>query len=211
VTTVQQRVDLRSQLCPVRDQGVRPTCSAIAVSTAHAHTRQSPVPLSSEYLHWHATSGQANGPASLTAIADALRQEGQPLEGACPYVYGIRASNWSPPVGVEVFRRASALRPKVDLQIIADSLNQGNCPILGISVPQPFYLPKEPWVIAAEGPIRCFHAVLGVGLGEYRGKPTVLIRNSWGEEWGEDGHAWLDEDFLKLHLQLVLLIGKEAM
>lgn len=97
-----------------------------------------------------------------------------------------------------------------DVQIIQECLDQGRCPVLGISLPQPFYSPEEPWVIAAEGPIRGFHSVLGVGLGEYQGKAAVLIRNCWGTEWGDDGHAWLNEEFLTRHLKLVLVLGKES-
>lgn len=204
------RIDLRVQLCPVRDQGVRSTCAAIATSTAHECLRRSLQPLSPEYLHWHASSGQANIEATLPAVAAALRSEGQPLESACPYVYGIRAPAWSPPAGAQVFRRDSTLRAPTELQRIEDSIAEGNCPILGITLPPSFYSPQEPWIIPPRGAPLCFHAVLGVGVGECHGKLHVLVRNSWGEEWGDNGHAWLSEEFLRTHLQLLLILREEV-
>lgn len=210
MNSVQQRIDLRGQLCPVRDQGLRSTCSAIATSTAHEHSLQSPVHLSAEYLHWHATNGRVNDPASLTEVANALRYEGQPVESACPYIYSLlRTATWATPSGVQVYKRESRLRMS-DLRIVQECLEQGRCPVLGISLPHPFYTPEAPWVIPADGQIRGRHAVLGVGLGDYQGKTAVLIRNCWGADWGDDGHAWLNEEFLDRHLQLVLVLEEES-
>lgn len=40
------------------------------------------------------------------------------------------------------------------------------------------------------------HAVLAVGHGTVDGHRAVLVRNSWGLDWGVGGHAWLTETFL---------------
>jgi len=41
------------------------------------------------------------------------------------------------------------------------------------------------------------HAVVTVGHGTHKGRRVVLVRNSWGEAWGQGGHAWLTEEFLE--------------
>ena len=40
------------------------------------------------------------------------------------------------------------------------------------------------------------HAVLGVGTGVIDTTRVMLVRNSWGPDWGLQGHAWVSEDYL---------------
>jgi co-chaperonin GroES (HSP10) len=40
------------------------------------------------------------------------------------------------------------------------------------------------------------HAVIAVGHGEIKGQRAVLVRNSWGDSWGDGGYGWLTEKFL---------------
>jgi C1A family cysteine protease len=44
------------------------------------------------------------------------------------------------------------------------------------------------------------HAVIAVGHGTADGHRAILVRNSWGPGWGDAGHGWLTESFLKYRL-----------
>ena len=39
------------------------------------------------------------------------------------------------------------------------------------------------------------HAVMAVGYDEE--KEMLLVRNSWGKEWGDKGHFWMPYDYIR--------------
>ena len=50
-------------------------------------------------------------------------------------------------------------------------------------------------------------AAAGYVLGNFQ--TAILIRNSWGAEWGEDGHAWLTEKFLSPRLFATAILKED--
>lgn len=202
-------VDLRSALGSIRDQGPRPTCLAHAVSAAHEHARDATIPLSPEYLHFFAAGGHPSSGVSMNEAAKTLKNKGQPEEAHCPYRPAEPPAGWSPPKGLHVFRRASE-RKSADATQIEQSIRAGRVPVLGISLPQSFFTPRVPWVISSVGAVRGLHAVAGVGVGRHQRSRVVLVRNSWGPDWGDGGYAWLDDRFIAQHLKGVLVITHEA-
>ena len=141
-------------------------------------------------------------------VMDALQREGQPVELDCPY-RELVDSGWRPPMGLEVFRRVSETRLP-SLAAVTDALRGGLAPVLGLEIPGPFFSPVPPWIIPADpNDVKGLHAVVGVGLGLNADEPLVLVRNSWGDEWGNRGYAWLGSEFLEAHLlEIVLLRGR---
>ena len=163
-------IDLRSSLGSVRDQGARPTCLSLATTVAHEHARASDASLAPEYLHYFASAKGSSDGVLFPDVARALRHPGQPAEEDCPYCPGGLPSDWHPPQGVNLYRRESEPRPPDGNQIAA-LLGIGRVPVLGISVPQPFYSPTPPWVISSDGPI------LGRHIGRYLSGPELWFQS----------------------------------
>jgi hypothetical protein len=207
--SVQIELDLRSELGSIRDQGARPTCLAYAVSAAHEHARASLAYLSPEYLHYFAGIRAPSGGRSMKQVAKALETAGQPEEARYPFPVGGPPAGWSPPLGLETFRWASK-RMDGDAGQVSEAIRRARVPVLGMSVPESFFVPKAPWVLSAGGTVRGLHAVAAVGLGRHRGNLVVLIRNSWGGDWGDFGHAWIDDEFIAKHLREVLVLTHEV-
>lgn len=204
------RLDLRRVLSPVRDQGTRSTCLAHAATTAHEHARGSAVPLSPEYLHYFAsTNDRSSEGVDFPNVSRALLDPGQPIEDDCPYGPNEPPAAWMPPTGVILYRRQSNVSTQSPDDVDA-LLDAGHLPVLGISITDAFYAPVPPWVISPSGSVRGLHAVTAVGVGTTPTTRLFLIRNSWGTEWADAGHAWLDDDFIMQHLRDVLILTDEA-
>ena len=199
--------DLRPMLAPVRDQWDRPTCLAHATSAAHEVSRGSSALLSPQYLHYYAVNGASAIGCGFPAMIDTLRDHGQPLESDCPYSIDEPDSLWRPPSGVAVFRRAA--QQSLGDAIIRPAIEASSVAVLGLHLSASFRRPAPPWIIRPDGTMRGLHAVAAVGLGSEAGKQLVLIRNSWGADWADDGHAWLDEDFVQAHVIEVLVMREE--
>ena len=206
---VEIEVDLRPTLPPIRDQGPRPTCLSHATTAAHEKCRGSIIPLSPEYLHFFATGGVSSG-VTVEKIAETLKRKGQPTDADCPYWSTDPPSGWKPRNRLTVFRRASQEGMGSSLRQLEQLIRKEQVPVLGIALTNGFYMPSPPWNISSDGPLRGFHAVAGVGLGKFLANRAVLIRNSWGCNWADDGYAWLDETFISRHLKKVLVLTDEV-
>jgi hypothetical protein len=210
--------DLRAMFGPARDQGERPTCLAFAASDAHAALRQPWSPLSCEFAFYHAQRRAGRPPssgASLSFMLTALKDDGQPAEGDWPYLDALpsKLDDYGPPSGVTVFRRAGEPRDG-GVEVIVQTLDSGRPVLVLMMLSDAFYAPDGEGVVigqAGDGPdpLRR-HAVLAVGHGAAAGERAILVRNSWGADWGLAGHAWLPESFLAPRLTRVALLTEEV-
>jgi len=205
--------DLRPALGPARDQGSRPTCVAFAVSDAHAVARGSYEPLSAEYLYYHGVNRTpGRNPhlgVTLPAISEALRHDGQCLEVGWPYLdpFPGDLKSWRPPAtATPVFRRDTAPIANAMDDLIA-GVDADKPTVLTLLLGARFHMPASGVVEPGPGDVDTdYHAVLAVGHGRDGTRRYVLVRNSWGNGWGFDGHAWIAADYLEPRLYQVALV-----
>jgi hypothetical protein len=194
---------------PARDQDPRPTCMAFAGSDAHAAARNAWTPLSVEWAYYHALKRDGGRPhqgATMTGMLDALRLDGQPEETAWPYIPRLfsNSEDWTPPNDPPptLFHRDSQFS-HATVKDILDCLNCGAPVLLTMSISRSFFRPNSEGVVDAAERLepKRIHAVVATGYGRHNSTTFVLIRNSWGVDWGLAGYAWVSANYLEPRLR----------
>ncbi|RWB32216.1 MAG: peptidase C1 [Mesorhizobium sp.] len=207
--------DLRSMFGDVRDQGVRPTCLAFAVSDCHAAVRNGWNPLSAEFVFYHAQRRAGLPPsqgALLLHILEAVRDDGQPPEASWPYLADLPAdvSHWGPPVVQTRYFRNFERGPGSFDEILANLLG-GSPTVIVLYIGEAFFNPDGQGVVAGylgEKDVTR-HAVIAVGAGNAGGQRALLVRNSWGRFWGLNGHVWVTENYISQRLRRIAVLKEE--
>jgi len=206
------RVDLRASLPVVLDQGTRSTCLAFAVTAAHERVKniQSDViaDLSEEFLYWGCKQidGDREPGTSFLSAAAALMDYGQPHEEVWPYD-GFRDdadASYNPPEGaLDAIPYYNALMMQISLTIedLQLWLARGHTVALGIRLSRGFFEPIQgaiPMPVAEEELMEG-HAILVVGYenGVLPGEGFLILRNSWGLEWGDEGYGYLPYAYIE--------------
>lgn len=210
---IRVRRDLRHLLGALRDQGARPTCLSIAASDLHA---ASLLPLqnqlSCEYLFFNAKQ-RDNLPltcgTSVPAIKTSLLDDGQPLEHEWPYNPALDVSTdpWFPPASISTVFKSGLADIDATFDAIWDSVEQGKLCVFTCTISNAFFLPRDGRIDAIEElrPIR--HGLIASGIGAESPNRFILVRNTWGPRWGEQGYAWVSERYLVPRLEHVLTIS----
>lgn len=209
--------DIRVAFGPVRNQGDRPTCVAFALSDAHSAARVTLQAMSPEHLYFHAvkrtSGGHPDDGVPLVSARDALKLDGQSVETGWPYLNALPTdlTHWKPPVAaIPLFHCGSQVGSAKITEVIG-RLDAGQPVVLILLMGERFYEPLDG--IVALGPDDAdvgYHAVIAVGHGQNAaGEEHILVRNSWGDDWAFDGHAWIAAPYLagRLTETLVMEIG----
>jgi len=103
------------------------------------------------------------------------------------------------PTGLSMYGPRLALASKNPAEIEAH-LSAGHPVGVLIALTQSFMKPVNGIVAFETAVYPGRHAVIVVGFGtDSNGEPHYLICNSWGADWGINGHAWISRSYLTLH------------
>jgi C1A family cysteine protease len=209
-------VDMRSSLGPARDHGARPTCLAFAATAAHEASRASDEYLCVEHLYYFGVQKSHRNPnrgLNQASVVAALKEDGQPLEPEWAYSQTTPdAATWRPPtVKGPLYKTTLAFSPRVVNDVHA--LIRASIPVvLLVTVTTALYRPDAEGVVQT-GPSDATtgrHALLAVGSGDTTAGCYLLVRNSWGPTWGDQGHAWLPDSYVAANLRGTGLISTEG-
>jgi C1A family cysteine protease len=206
------RVDLRSSLPVMLDQGTRGTCLAFAVTAAHERFKniQSGMieDLSEELLYWSCKQidGDREPGTSFSSASAALIDSGQPHEDVWPYD-GFRDdadASYNPPEGAldaTPYYNALMTRISPTIQNMQSWLARGYAVALGILLSRGVFEPVQgaiPMPTSKEELME-EHAILVVGYenGVLPGEGFLILRNSWGAEWADGGYGYLPYAYIE--------------
>jgi hypothetical protein len=135
-------------------------------------------------------------------MLEALREDGQPHEMAWEYLESLPADigQWLPPTGISSLFRRAGESSQDSIDTIIKELNEDRPVLTVMTLSSSFDWAQGTAPVSAKSgeavdQLRR-HAVISVGHGAIGKQRAVLVRNSWGEDWGASGYAWLAEDYL---------------
>lgn len=210
LSNLPKQVDLREHCSPVEDQGQVGSCTANAVVGAMEHQvrreGRPAVDLSRMFVYFNARrmSGHesADTGVRISQGMAAFLAFGAPPEAAWPYDPGLVARE--PDEGT--YTKARDYVPNEyarleGLDNVKGSLARGYPVVFAASLPEPYWdavratgraAPPSREALLAAHTAEGTHAMLLVGYDD--NAREFLIRNSWGQHWGENGYFRLDYD-----------------
>lgn len=206
--TIKTQFDLRLEHCGARDQGNRPTCLAFALSDLNGHANKQPTALSPEFLYREAaakvTGWKPGDGLPLLAGLSVTATPGQPSEIACPYQPDEPTLPLAPNVAYTPMFRGTYVYVAPTITNITTALSSGRSVGLVLKLTSEFFDvdPVTGQIIFTTGVlVGQNHAVVAVGHGIDldTNETHILIRNSWGADWGLRGHAWIPAQYVMAH------------
>lgn len=206
--------DFRSDQTPVRQQGDRPTCVAFAVSAAHEWRAADSAIRSAEDALWAAHQVNEIPGLEATTVAWALqgmKDHGHAIEAAWPYGQP-RWSTGRPEAATNADNRRrltawSEITP-LTFETVERELRIERPVVLTLRVVLSAWHYGGGVVDAGPGETTPGnHAVLAVGTVD-AGR-QVIVKNSWGADWGDQGYGYVTERYLNSYALRAHLLEEE--
>jgi C1A family cysteine protease len=206
-TKISEGIDLRHLLPKIQDQGDRGTCVAFAVTSAHERKRHqlsnALEKLSEEFLYWECKQidGDLEEGTTFTSAAEALLKWGQPKDEIWPYtpVSSELPDRYVPPknLGNTPFYNATLVPVHLSKSQVKAILLLRHVIVVGLILYDTFMAGTETIAMPSENSQALgTHAVTIVGYVEVTNtQGYFIIRNSWGEDWGVKGYAYLPYEY----------------
>ncbi|MFC5450320.1 C1 family peptidase [Paenibacillus aestuarii] len=214
-TQLPRTVDLRPELSPIVDQGRLGSCTSNAIVSGlreywlRKETRAT-TRLSRLFHYWHERKleGTVNRDSGAS-IRDGMKVLQK--TGVCPeaeWPYQIANFKTQPDHGAEAAAgayRIDAYHRIHDLAGIKAALADGQPVVFGIWIYESFEgaqaarTGRIPYPDRNKEQLLGGHALLAVGYrdGKKKGQGTMIVRNSWGKNWGDKGYGYMSYAFFK--------------
>ena len=214
-------VDLRKQMPPVVDQGQIGSCTANGIAAAYGFLELQEIPeksgpeqfgdgafdpVSRLFVYWNERYVEgdvvSDGGAQIRTGIETLQNFGACRETVWPYIPEKFAVQPPP----QAFSEAALHRElynyrldNTDLQSLLNCLDQGFPFVFGVTLYESFESDSvaEHGIVPMPYPTEQMiggHCMCCVGYDA--SLKMFLVRNSWGTEWGADGHCYIPFDYL---------------
>jgi C1A family cysteine protease len=209
-TRLPAKVDLRSYMTSIENQGNTNSCVANAVAGAYEylvkrHLGEEAYDVSRLFIYYNARYlGQIEEDEGCI-IQDAI--EGLKQYGACSeetWSFEEEIVNEEP--HEEAYDEAaqfvveSVKQVPLDLQAWKSALAEGNPIVFGIALYKSFDNHRKKGLVPMPSDTEAGreshggHAMLCVGYSDH--DQVFIVRNSWGEDWGDQGYCYIPYDYL---------------
>ncbi|CAF0949495.1 unnamed protein product [Adineta ricciae] len=206
------KVDLRADMTPVEDQSQIGSCAANCLAGAYeyltkkAHGRN--IDVSRLFIYYNARVKDqrshvvVDSGCTMTSAIEALEELGTCLESVWPY--DISRVNTRPNAQsydeAKRHKITEALRVNINLYEMKSCLAQGFPFAFGLKLYTSFDQARSTGVVPMPnyGDIgrqaHGSHALLAVGYSDQ--SRAFIVRNSWGEQWGDKGYCYIPYDYI---------------
>jgi C1A family cysteine protease len=199
-----KHVDLRDKMSAVKNQGELGSCTGHAIAGALEYLYPSRPNFSRLFIYYNerAVEGTINedAGAQIRTGVKSVAKVGACKETLCPY----DPEKFTKKPTVKAYADAaknviSSYRRVTSLQALKYALSKGSPVVFGFQVFAGFESEEtaETGMLAMpeshEEPLGG-HAVLAVGYDERKG--LVIVRNSWGRQWGDKGYFYMPYDYV---------------
>nr|WP_217635191.1 C1 family peptidase [Paenibacillus sp. yr247] len=202
-----KKVDLRSNMSPIVDQGALGSCTANAIASGLREyllvsSQEKWTALSRLFLYWHERELEGHVDEDSGAY---IRDGMKVLQkiGVCPeadYPYNVADFRNTPDRKAEqdaANYKISEYHRITDLYALKAALAEKSPVVIGMMVYESFQSPeaaqtgKIPIPKKKSERMLGGHALLAVGYVDRGQSGYVIVRNSWGEAWGDQGYCYI--------------------